>query len=79
MPSTLQDVPVRALEDLLEEKLLTLARTSPERKPLWDSMIDKALTKDEFTEHVKQFGFSNPEALWNPEADPNGAWDTAVS
>lgn len=78
-PSTLQDVPVRALEDLLEEKLLTLACTSPERKPLWDSMIDNALTKDEFTEHVKQFGFSNPEALWNPEADPNGVWDTAVS
>ncbi len=78
-PSTLQDVPVRALEDLLEEKLLTLARTSPERKPLWDSMINNALTKDEFTEHVKQFGFSNPEALWNLDADPNGVWDTAVS
>lgn len=78
-PSTLQAVPVRALEDLLEEKLLTLARTSPVRKPLWDSMIDNALTKDEFTEHVKQFGFSNPEALWNPDADSNGVWDTVVS
>ena len=78
-PSTLQAVPVRVLEDLLEEKLLTLARTSPVRKPLWDSMIDNALTKDEFTEHVKQFGFSNPEALWNPDADSNGVWDTVVS
>lgn len=79
MPSTLQAVPVRVLEDLLEEKLLTLACTSPVRKPLWDTMIDNALTKDEFTEHVKQFGFSSPEALWNPDADSNGVWDTVVS
>ena len=79
VPLTLQSIPVKTLEDALEEKLLTIEKTHASIDALREHVIDSTLTKDKFTEHLMQFGLNNPEALWNPEADPNGVWDTVVS
>lgn len=79
VPLTLQSIPVKTLEDALEEKLLTIEKTHASIDALRVHVIDSTLTKDKFTEHLMQFGLNNPEALWNPEADPNGVWDTVVS
>lgn len=73
-PLPLQTVPVRTLEDLLEEKLRHLAQTYTTRDEIAEYAAVNALTKESFTKHMRQFGFSNIEALWLPGADPTGVW-----
>lgn len=73
-PLPLQTVPVRTLEDLLEEKLRTLEQTYKTRDEIAEYAVANALTKESFTKHILQFGVSNIEALWNPDADSAGVW-----
>lgn len=69
-PLPLQTVPVRTLEDLLEEKLRSLEQTYMSRDEIVEYAVANALTKESFIKHMAQFGVSNIEALWNPDADP---------
>ena len=73
-PLPLQTVPVRTLEDLLEEKLRTLEQTYMKRDEIAGYAVANALTKESFTKHMLQFGVSNIEALWSPDADSAGVW-----
>lgn len=66
VPTTAENVPVKHMEDILEKKVNAITQKYDTRDKLVEYMKGNILTRENFKEHLNQYGVSDPVDICSP-------------
>lgn len=65
-PTTVANIPVKLMEDHLEEKVITITQKYDTRDKLVEYVKENILIREDFKAHLNQYGVSDPVDLCSP-------------